>query len=379
MTATDPAEVRVLAVNPGSSSLKLAVLDEGDGVVVEHDVPAVDGEAEAAALDGFLHEAPVVDAAGIRFVHGGDRFRDSLMVDAEVLAHLEGCADLAPLHNPPALAAVRALRRLRPALPVIACFDTAFFAALPPAAATYAVPRHWVEEWGVRRFGFHGLSHAWASRRAAALLDRAPAGLRLVTCHLGAGASLAAVDGGSPLDTTMGFTPLDGLVMATRCGALDPGVLLFVQRHHGLSADDLDRILDRESGLLGLSGTSGDLRAVLAAADSGDDAAQLAVAVYLHRLRASVAAMAAALGGLDALVFTGGVGEHSARVRAACCDGLRFLGVALDPEANAAAAGPDRDVAAPTSPVRVLVVEAREDLEISREVRRLAGADHTVG
>ncbi len=363
--------MRVLVVNPGSSSLKLAVLDEGDAVVAAHDVPTTAGEAEAAELDAFLGDGPDVGAAGVRFVHGGARFRQSLTVDPGVLAALDGVADLAPLHTPPALTAVRALWRLRPTLPVVACFDTAFFTPLPPAAATYALPRRWVEEWGVRRLGFHGLSHAWASRRAAALLGRPQAGLRLVTCHLGAGASLAAVADGSPLDTTMGFTPLDGLVMATRCGAVDPGILVWVQRNHGLSADDLDRVLDRESGLLGLSGVSGDLRAVLDAADGDDEAARLAFAVYLHRLRGSVAAMVAALGGLDALVFTGGVGQHSARVRSECCRGLGFLGVALDAEANAAAGGNDRDVAAPGHPVRVLVVEAREDLEIAREVRRL--------
>jgi acetate kinase len=337
--------VRVLVVNPGSSTLKLRRLDEGDAV----------------------------DAAGVRFVHGGAGFCRSVVVDAAVLDALGVVADLAPLHNPPALAAIECLRRLQPTVPLVACFDTAFFATLPPPAATYALPRRWVEEWGVRRFGFHGLSHTWASRRAAELVGGPGAGLRVVTCHLGAGASLAAVASGSPLDTTMGFTPLEGLVMATRSGTVDPGLLIWAQRHHGLSADDLERVLDRESGLLGLSGRSGDLRVVLDAASRGDEAAALAVDVYLHRLRGSVAAMAATLGGLDALVFTGGVGEHSAAVRAGCCDRLGFLGVTLDDEANLATGGTDRDISAPESAVRILVVESREDLEIAREVRRLAG------
>jgi acetate kinase len=369
--------VRTLVVNPGSSSLKLRVID-GDSVVAEHDLPSEEGEAEIADLAGFLDSAPPLDAAGVRFVHGGADLRRSVVVDRAVASALEAARDLAPLHNPPALDALRALGRLRPGLPLVACFDTAFFADLPAAAATYAVPRSWTEKWGVRRFGFHGLSHAWASRRAAALLDRPDAGFRVVTAHLGAGASLAAVRGGAPVDTTMGFTPLDGLVMATRSGSVDPGVLIWVQRHHGLSADDLDRILDRESGLLGLSGLSGDVRTVLAAAGRGDGAARLALDVYLHRLRASVAAMAAALGGLDALVFTGGVGEHSAEVRAGACAGLGFLGLTVDDGANAATAAaaapsPGRVINPAGERVAVLVVEAREDLEIAGEVRRLLG------
>jgi acetate kinase len=363
--------VRVLVVNPGSSTLKLGVLDENDAVVEARDVAAAAGEAEAAEVDGFLRDAPAVDAAGVRFAHGGTRFRRSLTIDSDALAGLEAVADLAPLHNPPALTAVRALRRVRPTLPVVACFDTSFFTGLPPAAATYALPRRWIEDWGMRRFGFHGLSHAWAGRRATALLGRPAGGLRVVTCHLGAGASLAALADGSPFDTTMGFTPLDGLVMATRSGAVDPGILLWAQREHGLSVEDLERVLDRESGLLGLSGLSGDMRAIVDAADRGDAAAALAFAVYLHRLRGSVAAMAAALGGVDAVVFTGGVGQHSARVRAECCDGLAFLGLMLDHEANAVSHGPDRDISSKEGRVRILVVEAREDVEIAREVRRL--------
>jgi acetate kinase len=365
--------VRTLVVNPGSSSLKLRILD-GDDVVATHDLPCEEGEAELADLAGFLGSAPAIDAAGVRFVHGGAELRHSVVVDRAVTAALESARDLAPLHNPPALDAVHALGRLRPELPLVACFDTAFFADLPAAAATYAVPRSWTEKWGVRRFGFHGLSHAWASRRAAALLGRSgTAGLRIVTAHLGAGASLAAVRDGAPLDTTMGFTPLEGLVMATRSGSVDPGVLIWAQRHHGLSADDLDRILDRESGLLGLSGLSGDVRTVSAAAGSGDEAARLALDVYLHRLRAAVAAMAAAVGGIDALVFTGGVGEHSAEVRAGACAGLGFLGVTLDDDANAATGAGDRPISPAGERVAVLVVEAREDLEITAEVRRLLG------
>jgi acetate kinase len=364
--------VQVLVVNPGSSSLKLSVLDPADGVVDEHEVPSVEGQAESKEIEGFLARAPAVAAAGVRFVHGGPSFRQSTPVAGDVLERLEQVADLAPLHNPPALVALGALLHLRPRIPVVACFDTAFFAALPPAAATYALPHRWSFEWGIRRFGFHGLSHAYASRRGAQLLDRPPEHLRLVTCHLGAGASLAAVSGGVPVDTTMGFTPLDGLVMATRSGSVDPGVLIWVQRHGGLSIDDVERALDRESGLLGLTGTSGDMRRVLATAEQGDERAQLAIAVYIHRLRGAVAAMTAAMGGLDAVVFTGGVGENSAPVREQTCAGLGFLGVTLDVARNTETSSTDRDIATGDSPARVLVVGAREDREIAREVRRLS-------
>jgi acetate kinase len=266
------------------------------------------------------------------------------------------------------LLALRVLGQTRPALPLVACFDTAFHATLPQAAAVYGVPWRWTEEWGVRRYGFHGLSHAWASRRAAAMLDRAPESLRTVTCHLGAGASLCAVDRGVSVDTTMGFTPMEGLVMATRSGSLDPGALLWVQRRQGLSPEQVEQTLDREAGLLGISGRSGDMREVLSAAREGSERSQLALDVYLHRLRACIASMAAALGGLDALVFTGGVGERSSQVRALACSGLGFLGVSLDKDLNGSSA-PDALLSPPDSKVVTLVVAAREDLEIAREVR----------
>jgi acetate kinase len=252
----------------------------------------------------------------------------------------------------------------------VACFDTAFHASLPPPAATYPLPAEWRERFGLRRYGFHGLSHAWAARRAAALAGRDPADpgdLAVVTCHLGAGASLAAVDGGRSVDTTMGFTPLDGLVMATRCGALDPGLVVWLAAHGGIPVEELDDRLAHDSGLRALCGT-GDLRRIEARADGGDAAARLALDVYGHRLRALVAAMVAALGRLDVLVFTGGVGEHSARVRADAAGGLAFLGVAVDGAANRAAQG-DADVTAAGAPVRTLVVESREDLEIARLTR----------
>jgi acetate kinase len=363
--------MRVLVVNAGSSSLKLGLLDDGDRVLAAASLPLPSSDELAERLGGFLDGAPPPDAAGHRVVHGGPRFRSSVVIGDQVVEQLRGLAELAPLHNPPALAAVEALRRLRPDLPAVACFDTAFHASLPEAAATYAVPWSWIERHGIRRFGFHGLSHAYAARRAAEVLARPLGELRTVTCHLGAGASLAAVAGGVSVDTTMGFTPLEGLVMATRSGSLDPGALLLVQRRAGLGPEQAERALDEDSGVLGLSGISGDLRAVLEAADGGHQRARLAVAVYVHRLRAGVAAMAAAMGGLDAVVFTGGVGEHAPSIRQAACDGLEFLGVGLDGAANLRAGKEDADLSATSARVRVLLVHAREDLEIARETRRL--------
>jgi acetate kinase len=344
-------------------------------VTSAHEVPVSGGHLDGRHVEGFLAGHPEVDAVGVRVVHGGAEFRDTVLVDQKVEDRLAEVADLAPLHDPPALEAVRLVRQACPELPVVACFDTAFFAGLPAAAATYAVPWTWIERWGLRRYGFHGLSHAYASRRAADMLGRPPADLRLVICHLGAGASLAAVGGGAPVDTTMGFTPLDGLVMATRPGAVDPGLVVWVQQHGGLSVDEVGRALLFEAGLAGLSGTSGDMRDVIKAADGGDERAGLALAVYLHRLRGAIAAMVASLGGLDAVVFTGGVGEHSARIRADACAGLGFLGLRADPDHNGAVGGGDRDVATTESPVRILVVHAREEQEIAREVRRIVGGD----
>jgi acetate kinase len=345
--------VRVLVVNAGSSSLKLRLLGPADELEAEDDLPPADRAALEAALDGL----PAPDAVGHRVVHGGARFRDAVLVDDEVVAALGELAELAPLHQPAALAGIAAVGRALPDVPAVACFDTAFHATLPAAAATYALPREWRERFGLRRFGFHGLSHAYASRRAAAA--------RLVSCHLGAGASLAAVRDGVCVDTTMGFTPMEGLVMATRAGSVDPGLVLWLLRH-GVDADALEQGLDREGGLRGLAGDS-DMRAVLARAD---DDAGLAVDVYVHRLRAAIAAMAAALGGLDALVFTGGVGEHAPEIRARTAAGLGFLGVELDAEANAHATA-DAEIGAPDAPARALVVTAREDLEVARQVRDL--------
>jgi acetate kinase len=357
----------VLVVNAGSSSLKLRLLGDGEEPIAARDLAA--GADWEQALESFLADSPEPDAAGHRVVHGGDQFTAPVRIDAEVEHHLRQLADLAPLHNPPAVRGIGAVHHLRPSLPAVACFDTAFHSSLPKAAATYAVPAAWSERWPLRRFGFHGLSHAYCARRVAELLDRPPAELRVVTAHLGAGASLAAVAGGRSVDTTMGFTPMEGLVMATRSGSIDPGLLLWVQRHGEIDAETAERALDRESGLLGLSGRSGDMRELLNSAEAGDERSSLAVEVYLHRLRASIASMAAGMGGLDALAFTGGVGERSGTIRARACEGLEFLGLALDRGRDETKERFDRVLSLSEAATSVVLVHAREDLEIAAQVR----------
>ena len=344
-------------VNAGSSSLKVDLVSDGGTV---------------ASYDGLPDSPPEVDAVGHRIVHGGPDLVEPVVIDAAVEAQLRGLVELAPLHQPTSLAGLDAARRLLPDVPHVGCFDTAFHATLPPAASTFALPRAWRERWGVRRYGFHGLSHAWASRRAAQL---APGCRRVVTCHLGAGASLAAVLDGRSVDTTMGFTPLDGLVMATRSGAVDPGLLLWLEEHEGLGPHEVTDALEHASGLLALAGT-GDMRELLA---RDDPDATLALDVYLHRLAGSIATMTAALGGLDALVFTGGVGERAAAIRQRAGARLAYLGVAVDDEANVAArvageGGTDVDISSARAVARTLVVRAREDLQIAAGVEQaLAG------
>lgn len=361
--------MNILVVNAGSSSLKLRVLGERDELMAVEDLPASSAKEIGQAIAAFITSAPPIAAAGHRVVHGGSRFVEPVVLDASSEQALTALAELAPLHNPPSIAAISALRVLRDDLPQIACFDTAFHAHLPAKAAIYAIPETWQQRFGIRRFGFHGLSHAWATRRAAGLLGRPVGDLRLVTAHIGAGASLAAVARGTSVDTTMGFTPLEGLVMATRSGSIDPGLLLHVLRN-GVSVVEAEEALEHKSGLLGLSGVSGDLREVLAAADRGHAQARLAYEVFVYRIQTLTAAMAAALGGFDALVCTGGAGTASPRLRGDIATGLGFLGVEIDRQLNSTVSS-DAVVSSAETRVPVVVVEAREDLEIARHVREL--------
>ncbi len=361
---------RVVVVNAGSASLKVSVLDDDDVVTDSLELDHWDGNPDHRDLAAFLRERGNGAVVGHRVVHGGGRFTGPVLVDEAVLAEIVALTDLAPLHQPRAVAAINAARRILPGVPAVACFDTAFHATLPPAAARYALPADWNDRFGLRRYGFHGLSHAYAARRAAELLCRELSDLRIVSCHLGGGASLAAVMHGVSVDTTMGFTPLEGLVMATRSGSVDPGLLVWLLQHGGLSIDDLSARLERSSGLAGLADLpdgSGDMRDVRAAADRGSATAQLAIEVYVHRLRREIAAMAAAMSGLDAVVFTGGIGEHHPRVRAEAAAGLGFLGISIDSARNGATT--DAEIGNPAAAVRTLVITAREDAEIARQAR----------
>ena len=363
--------MRIVAVNEGSSSLKLSVIGDGDETLATETITLGDGSASDAHADSVTRQLIAthgpIDAAGHRIVHGGTGFIGPVLLDASALERIRALTDLAPLHQPGSLHGVEVVSRVLPDAPAVGCFDTAFHAHMPQEAATYALPEAWRTRWPLRRFGFHGLSHAWASTRVAALLQRDVRELRIVTCHLGAGASLCAVDRGRSVDTTMGFTPLEGLVMATRSGSVDPGLVLWLQDHAGVSPTELSETLERRSGVLGLAG-SADMRAVVASATTGDVKSALALDVYVHRLRAGIAAMAAAMTGLDVVVFTGGLGEGSAEVRARAAAGLGFLGVRLDPARNATARA-DGDIGASDAPVRVFVITAREDLEIAAQVR----------
>jgi acetate kinase len=358
--------VRLLVVNAGSTSLKLSVLEEDGRASAARTVQRWEGAGHVEPLAEFLTGAGPVDAVGHRVVHGGPRHTRPVRVDELLVTYLWSISHLAPLHLPRALAGIRVSEELLPDVPAVACFDTTFHATLPRAAATYALPREWNERWGLRRYGFHGLSHAWAVRRGAELMGRPADQLRIVSCHLGAGASLAAVVGGRSIDTTMGFTPLAGLVMNTRPGTLDPGLLLWLLEHGGVPEPELNDVLEHHAGLKGLSGTSGDLREVLAGRAAGDPDCALAFDVYQHRLCREIAAMTAATGGLDLLVMTGGVGEHTAPVRAAAAAALGHLGLAVDEERNRTTTG-DGDITAPGAAARTVVVTAREDLEIRRQ------------
>jgi acetate kinase len=371
---------RVFVLNAGSSSVKYEIVDAdggpagAGGIVDRIGEPGSDVPDHAEAVRRILADLDTTGlvAVGHRVVHGGERFTTAVLIDDEVEAAIDELSALAPLHNPPGLAGIRAARALLPDLPQVAVFDTAFHATLAPAAYTYAIDAELAAEHGVRRYGFHGTSYRYVSRRAAELLGRRLEDLRLVILHLGNGASAAAIAGGVSVDTSMGLTPLEGLVMGTRSGDVDPAVLVHLHRVAGLSVDDLDALLNRRSGMLGLAGRS-DMREVQTAAEAGDAAAVLALEVYLHRLRHYIGAYAAELGGLDALVFTAGVGENSALVRARAVEGLGFLGLAVDRELNERRAAEARVISPDDAAVPVLVVPTDEEAQIAREVIDLVG------
>lgn len=370
---------RILVVNAGSSSLKLSVLRPGDTVAEQCEIDQWDGSADNPVLHGFLGRLAGAqrrpDAAGHRVVHGGTLFTTARLITDALRADIARLTPLAPLHQPRALAGIDATTAALGDLPQVASFDTAFHATLPAAASTYPLPTAWRDAYGLRKFGFHGLSHSYAAGRAADMLGITDTRqFRVVTCHLGAGSSLAAVRGGRSVETTMGFTPVDGLVMATRPGSVDPGMIAWLAAR--VPPAELADALEHRSGLAALARLpdgGGDFRAVAAAADRGEPAASLALGVYMHRLIAAIASMAAAMNGMDALVFTGGIGEHAARVRSAASAGLAFLDVAVDEALNASVRA-DADISAGGARVRTLVVTAREDLTIARDVTKVLHA-----
>jgi acetate kinase len=372
--------VSVLVLNAGSSTLKFTLFSGrssepmAEGTVEEPTLESDLKDSVSGVLDAIrddLASDPVV-AVGHRVVHGGRVFTESVPIDDRVLEEIERLSDLAPLHNPPALAAIGAAQRAFPGVPHVAVFDTAFFADLPPDRHVYPLPYEWYAERGIRRFGFHGISHAYCAGRAAEFLGRPLAGFRAVTCHLGNGCSATATLGGKALATTMGFTPLEGLVMGSRAGSVDPGILLYAMERMGLSAGELGEILQRRSGLLGVSGVSSDFRAVQEAAKEGNGRARLALAIYADSVRSAIGALAVATGGVDALVFTAGVGENAASLREEACRGLACLGLRLDPERNRTLR-PDADLSAPDASGRILILHTREDLHIAREALRVSG------
>jgi acetate kinase len=375
--------IPVLVLNAGSSSLKYQLLDMTDRSVTASGLVERIGEAEvpdhAAALGRVLDElersglteAPV--AVGHRVVHGGERFSGPTVIDDGVLAAIRDLVPLAPLHNPANIAGIEVARARYPETPQVAVFDTAFHATMPPRAWRYALPRALADRLRIRRYGFHGTSHGYVARRAAEHLGRPLGELDLVTLHLGNGCSAAAVAGGRCVDTSMGLTPLGGLVMGTRSGDLDPGIVAHLHREGGLDLDAIDALLNKESGLTGLAG-SNDLREVHRLADAGDADAAEALEVFCYRIRCTVGAYAAALGGMDAVVFTAGIGENDADVRARVCAGLGGMGVRLDEKRNTARSREVRTVSAGGSAVAVLVVPTNEELEIAEQTLAVVSA-----
>ncbi|MEP6518934.1 acetate/propionate family kinase [Microcoleus vaginatus] len=316
-----------------------------------------------------INDLNEIDIVGHRVVHGGQDYQQSTLISPDVKKAIARLSVFAPVHNPVNLEGIEALEKILPNRSQVAVFDTAFHAQLPPAAFVYPGPYEWLEN-GIRRYGFHGISHQYCARRAADILGKDLADLRLISCHLGNGCSLAAIRGGWSVDTTMGFTPLEGLMMGSRSGSIDPGILIHLLKQSEFTAEKLDGILNRNSGLKGISGVSSDMRQIGDAIAQGNQRAQLALDIYIHRLRAGIGAMLASLGGLDALIFTAGVGENSAVVRAAACEPFGFIGLKLDGDKNQQSPI-DQDIAAVDSAVRILVVHTQEDWEIARECWKL--------
>ena len=363
------------AHHPGTTDLKIST---SSGVTKEESLPT--GE-RSAVIERMLQtlwsdetrvidQLSAIDIVGHRVVHGGTEFEDSVLVTPEVKAAIRKMAVLAPEHNPANLEGIEAIERLAPGMPQVAVFDTAFHRSMPEEVVVYPLPYDWFEHDGIRRYGFHGISHSYCARRTAQILGKDLSELRLITCHLGNGCSLAAISGGQSIDTSMGFTPLEGVMMGSRSGSIDPGILFYMQREKGYTADQLNTTLNKASGLKGIA-DSGDMRQILRKMHEGDERARLAFDMFTHRLRSYIGAMLASLGGLDALVFAGGIGENAAEVRAVACEAFSFLGLKLDEQKNARSPA-DEDIATQDSHIRVLIVHTQEDWAIAQDCWKLA-------
>ena len=390
--------MKILVINAGSSSLKYQLIDmdtndvmakglcERIGIdgILNH---SVNGEkfkyeiemkdhADAikavidALLNGVISDMSEISAVGHRVVHAGEKFSGSVMVSDAVKAALEECVELAPLHNPANLTGIAACEKAMPGVPQVAVFDTAFHQTMPAESYLYPIPYEYYEKYRIRRYGFHGTSHKYVSSRAAAMLGKDIKDLKIVTCHLGNGSSITAVDGGKSVDTTMGFTPLAGLLMGTRCGDIDPAIVTFLMEKEGLTASEIDAVMNKKSGILGLSGVSSDFRDVEASAKEGNKVAQIGLDMFDYQVKKYIGAYAAAMGGIDAIVFTAGVGENNKVMRSNVANGLKFMGVEIDEEKNAVR-GEEIDISTPSAKVRTLVIPTNEELAIAMETKAL--------
>lgn len=395
--------MKILVINAGSSSLKYQLIDMDNNEVMAKGLcerigidgilnHSVNGEklqfnidmpnhakAISAVLEALLNKdhgvisnMNEISAVGHRVVHGGEKFSGSVVINAEVKAALEECIDLAPLHNPANLTGIAACEEAMPGVPQVAVFDTAFHQTMPAESYLYALPYEYYEKYKIRRYGFHGTSHKYVAGRAAAMLGKDIKDVKIITCHLGNGSSIAAVDGGKSVDTTMGFTPLAGLLMGTRCGDIDPAVVTFLQEKEGLSASEIDSIMNKKSGIAGISGVSSDFRDVETAAKEGNKVAEIGLNMFDYQVKKYIGAYAAAMGGVDAVVFTAGIGENNKVMRANVAGGLGFMGIKIDDEKNAIR-GEEIDISAEGASVRVLVIPTNEELAIAMETKALVG------
>ncbi|MDY2794463.1 MAG: acetate kinase [Peptostreptococcus porci] len=397
--------MKVLVLNCGSSSLKYQLIDMSnesvlckglverigiDGSVLKHEKDGLDGkhivevemkdhkdaikyvlEAVAHPEVGAVKEMSEIEAVGHRIVHGGEKFASSALLTEEVIEAINGCVELAPLHNPANLMGVEACKSILPDVPQVGVFDTAFHQSMPKKAFIYGLPHELYTKYGVRRYGFHGTSHLYVSQKAAEMLGKPVEELKIVTCHLGNGASLTAVDGGKSVDTSMGLTPLEGLIMGTRCGDIDPAIVPFVMKKEGLDADGIDKLMNKQSGVYGMTGISSDFRDIEDAANNGDEKAQVALDAYCHKVKKYIGSYVAAMNGVDAIVFTAGLGENGISMREMICKDMDFFGIKLDAEKNNVR-GKERVISTDDSKVKVLLIPTNEELMIARDTVRLS-------